>query len=154
MTSQAEGSQRLMYIHGAFFTKAYNDDNMMYNEVNLCFHDHPAYAQNYFLSGDKGFFKDWDVFVDFVDQNNYGRDSFNFGLVSYQSVKDLESGVNVKDTEDYLMKYDLKLFDSYDGNPIKIYNSKISQICEVYMGQYFMSRLEKFQFFRIFSYSI
>lgn len=144
LDSFAENNQRTLYVHGAFYTKGFNDDHHMYNEVNLCFHDHPAYTQNYFYSGDKGFFKDWDAFVDYVDQNNLGSDSFNFGLMSYQKVMDTTDSKPVKPEEDYVLKYEMKLFDSYDGNPIKIYDTKISQVCEVYMGQYFMSKYVRY----------
>jgi len=79
---------------------------------------------------------EWTNFVDYIDRNNEGRKSFDFSIVS-------SDAFNKKDTQNsknYTFQYDLDLFDSYDGSPIKQHDLTLYQNCDVILGEFFMSR--------------
>ena len=41
----------------------------------------------------------------------------------------------------------MKIFESYDGKPIKVFKEQQNPLCEVFMGDFFMSRY----FFKLFN---
>lgn len=106
-----------------------------YSNVKLCFQDNPGGGGNFFFLSDLSFFSDWQNFVEFIDKNNVGRNSFNFEIMPFSNFNPVPDGNN-----DYRFIFDMQLFDSYDGNPIKVYRSKSIDFCDVFLGSYFISK--------------
>lgn len=132
-----EQGERNLYLHSAFAYKSILEGRTNYNEVRLCLQDNPGGKGYFFLLGDSGFYKDWENFVNYIDRNNVGRNNFGFSIIPYKSLENT-SGDAVD--LNYKMEYDLKLFDSYDGNPIKVYSNKMREGCDIFTGEFFMSR--------------
>ena len=107
----------------------------VYSDIKLCFHDSPTNTQYYFFKSDSNFEEDWSNFVDYVDRNNEGRKTFQFSIIPFSSInKESDSDDN------YSFEFDMELFDSYDGNPIKTEDIPMIKTCNVFVGEFFMSK--------------
>lgn len=131
-----EGGQRHLYLDSAFNYYSPTRAMSVYSDIKLCFHDSPTETQYYFFRSDAFFQEDWSNFIDYVDRNNEGRKTFKFSIVPLSSIKD-----NKKESDDsYSLNYDMQLFDSYDGNPIKTADIPMIKTCNVIAGEFFMSK--------------
>lgn len=131
-----EGGQRHLYLKTAFEYRDVRSDKKVYTGINLCLHDTYKQEQYFFLSGFSNFLTDWTDFVDFIEKNNQGRKSFDFSIVPLNSI----SSKNPSSDTNYSFDYDLQLFDSYDGNPIKSFVTKSKITCDIFVGEFFMSK--------------
>ena len=111
-----------------------------YSEVNICLHDEVEVAQLYFFAGSKSFFELWNSFIRFVDKNSLGRDTFNFSVISFDEVPNDSKTGFLNESTPYSLDYTLELFDSYDGSPIKVLPFGTVNFCDIYVGDFFMSR--------------
>jgi hypothetical protein len=129
-----EGGERQMYLDTAFHYYSPTRAMSVYSDIKLCLHDSPTEIQYYFFRSDTNFEEDWSNFVDYVDQNNEGRKTFKFSIIPISSFKNVESD------ESYSFDFDMQLFDSYDGNPIKKDDVTMIKTCDVFVGEFFMSK--------------
>lgn len=84
-----------------------------------------------------GFFLDWTNFINLLKQNDINKDSFEFEIIP---IKSLVNGKRVENETSYSFPFDLKLFDSYDLHPVKVYKKQKLDFCDVFVGSYFMSK--------------
>ena len=80
------------------------------------------------------FYQDWQIFMNQVELSNKPTTNFEFSIIPLDSID------NDNYTNNYIFEYDYELFDNYDGKPIKVYKNQINEMCDVYVGEYFMSR--------------
>ena len=106
----------------------------MYHEVNVCFHDKPSVVQNYFFAGNSLFYEEWNDFQDQISLRNKSKKNYEFSVIPVRAITSDNPKTN------YLMNYDMKIFDSYDGKPIKVFKEQQNPLCEVFIGDFFMSR--------------
>ena len=126
-----EEGERSLYLDTAFAYHSPSHSKTVYSDVKLCLHDSAQENQYYFFSGTGSFQSEWTSFLDYIDQNSEGRLNFDFWITSRESV---DEGAG------YRLKYDMELFDSYDGDPIKKYQIPLVKTCDVFVGDFFMSR--------------
>jgi len=100
----------------------------------LCFHNKPAQNSNYFFAGNALFYEEWSNFSKDLQLRNKSTKNYEFSVIPLSSVN--SSGAN----DSYNFNYDMEIFNNYDGNPIKVYKTQINDFCEVYTGDYFVSR--------------
>ena len=137
MDTTAYKGQRNTYLKTAFAYNYLPGGRTNYNEVNLCLQDNPGYANNYFFMSDPGFFADWVNFTNFIEANSLDKNSFSFEIIPFNSLK---NNKRVTDDVYYSFPYDMKLFDSYDSHPIKVYKKVENDFCDVFTGSYFMMK--------------
>jgi hypothetical protein len=137
-----ENGQRNLYLKTAFGYHQTGSGKSVYSDVKLCLHDSPEKPQYYFFESNEIFSKDWAKFVDYIDRNNLSKKTFDFGIASISRV---ESN-SYADNKNYIFQYDLELFDSYDGNPIKYHDLTLFKHCDVLVGEFFMSKYSENSF--------
>ena len=126
--------ENLIYLNTAFAYRDTVQSKTVYHEVNLCFHDKANLNQNYFFAGNMMFYKEWTDFMDNIKSRNKTANNYEFTVIPVTEI------TNKNKEPSYSFNYDLKLFNNYDGSPIKVYNDQINDHCEVYVGDFFMSR--------------
>lgn len=109
-----------LFTYTVFIGPFYNIKSQMPSKI--CFHDKDAtQPQNYFFQGNEYFQPDWDSFI-----SNVNRSSFRFEAR-------VSSGDN---NESFNFIYDLDVFNNYDKNPMKGYDDKAYEFCDVFLGDF------------------
>lgn len=80
------------------------------------------------------FYKEWEVFREQITLGKKPETDFEFSIIPLKEVR--ESNPN----SSYVFEFDLKLFDNYDKQPVKVYKSQRYEHCDVYAGEFFMSK--------------
>ena len=116
----------IFYVNAALVYRiSYNIHKINESEMpaRICFHDKDVtQPQYYFFSGNELFQRDWDNFLDVMENN--------FGVDFEAEVKPAD------DSGDFEFTYDLNLFDSYDGDPMKNYTGKDYHFCDLFLGDF------------------
>lgn len=131
-----EDGERFVYLDTAFAYNWSKSSDTVYSQVKVCLHDAANAPQQYFLQGNYFFWNEWMMLKDHIYQTSQDKEDFEFSIVPLSSVGD-----KAKDSEStYKLQYDMDLFDSYDGKPVKVYRMPLIKTCDVFAGEYFMSR--------------
>lgn len=129
-----DNQQNLVFLESAFGYRNIAQSKTIYHNVNLCFHDSPSKKRNYFFAGNSMFFNEWDVFKDQLQLSGKPKSDYEFEILPLHQVKNPDSKI------DYLFQFDMKIFENYDKNPIKVFKTQHLENCDVYAGEFFMSR--------------
>lgn len=129
-----DGKDNLVYLDGALSYHDNDQSKTVYHQANICFHDNPSWKQNYFFAGNAFFYEEWTNFLDQVKLRNKSAKMYEFAVIPITSVSQKNTKSN------YHLNYDMRLFQNYDGSPVKVYSTQINDHCEIYVGDFFMSR--------------
>ena len=132
--------ERFVYLKSAFTYRYIDEAKTVYSDVNLCFQDMVGVPQNYFLAGHQYFPAVWKNFINSIKKYGISKKMFEFSIIPVSTLNKKQMNKKVSEGFPYNMMYDIDLFDSYDGHPIKIIEQPIKNQCEITMGKYFMSR--------------
>lgn len=129
-----ENKENLVYLESAFSYRDNSQSKTVYHQVNLCFNDDPSLKQNYFFAGNAFFYDEWTSFLSEIKIRNKAEKSYDFAIIPLTEVNSKDAKAN------YIFNYDMTLFKSYDGKPIKAFRNQLNDQCEVYVGDFFISR--------------
>ena len=115
---------------------AYHDvvqSKTIYHQTNLCLHNGVAQTQDYFFLGNSLFFEEWAFFIRENKLRNFPNKQYELSIIPVTLVYS-------SDIDAYNFNYDLDIFDYYDQMPVKVYQKQVNDYCDVYVGDFFMSR--------------